>query len=72
MPTRALYFDESGFTGYNLLDPQQPIFAVASVDISDAQAAEILKSSFPSYQGVEFKFTNILGIKQSCRPHKIC
>ena len=36
MPTRTIYFDESGFTGYNLLDPAQPIFTVASAAIDES------------------------------------
>lgn len=72
MPTRTIYFDESGFTGYNLLDPQQPVFSIASVDISEDRAEEILRASFPRYQGAEFHFTNIWrsghkqGLKQFC------
>ena len=49
----------SGFTGYNLLDPAQPIFAIASADIEEKQALEILSDSFPRYQGNEFKFSKI-------------
>jgi hypothetical protein len=56
---KTLYFDESGFTGYNLLDPSQPIFAVASTDVEEQLALDILRDSFPHYQGPEFKFTNI-------------
>lgn len=59
MPTRTIFFDESGFTGYNLLDPDQPVFAVASVDITDARAEEILRSSFPQDRAGEFHFTRI-------------
>lgn len=59
MTLRTLYFDESGYTGYNLLDPKQPIFAISSVDISDATAELILRDSFPTYQGAEFKFSSI-------------
>lgn len=61
MVERTLYFDESGFTGYNLLDPSQAIFAIASVDISEERAREILRQSFPRYQGAEYKFSNIWG-----------
>lgn len=53
--------DESGFTGHNLLDPQQPFFVVASTDINEDDSESILKSSFPGYQGEEFKFQNIWG-----------
>jgi hypothetical protein len=61
MAIRTLYFDESGFTGYNLLDPAQPIFAIASVDVEQQRALDILTDSFPKYQGTEFKFSNIWG-----------
>jgi hypothetical protein len=61
MPPRTLYFDESGFTGNNLLDPAQPIFAIASADIDENSADEVLKASFPRYQGAEFKFKSIWG-----------
>jgi Protein of unknown function (DUF3800) len=63
MSTRTIYFDESGFTGYNLLDPAQPIFSVASADIDELRAQKILRESFPKYQGAEFKFSNIWGSK---------
>lgn len=56
---KTIYCDESGFTGYNLLDPAQPIFVVASACIEEKQAEDILKRSFPVYQGAEFKFANI-------------
>lgn len=59
MPTRTIFFDESGYTGYNLLDPAQPIFSIASADIAEERAGEILRASFPKYQGDEFHFTNI-------------
>ena len=61
MTTRTIYCDESGFTGYNLLDPAQPVFAVASAVVDERRAEEILKHSFPRYQGPEFKFANIWG-----------
>lgn len=59
MTVRTIYFDESGFTGYNLLDPAQPVFAVASAVIDEQRAADILAEAFPGYQGPEYKFTNV-------------
>lgn len=59
MATRTLYFDESGFTGHNLLDPTQPIFVLASSDIEADAARAILQRSFPRYRGSEFKFSNL-------------
>jgi len=63
MTVKKLFFDESGFTGYNLLDPIQPIFSVASTSVEDVQSEEILAGSFPNYQGNEYKFSNIWASK---------
>jgi hypothetical protein len=57
--TKTIYFDESGFTGYNYLDPLQPIFTLASHDITPDLSEKILKISFPNYKGDEFKFSNL-------------
>lgn len=61
MAIRNLYFDEAGFTGYNLLDPIQPVFAIASADITEDEAESVLKDSFPRYRADEYKFKNIWG-----------
>lgn len=60
MSVKRIYFDESGFTGYNLLDPAQPVFAIASTDIEPGLAEDCLKRAFPKYKGEEFKFGNII------------
>lgn len=54
-----IYFDESGYTGRALLDPQQPYFVIASSTIGDPEAELILNSVFPDYKGVEFKLQRI-------------
>lgn len=59
MIDKTIYFDESGFTGYNLLDPNQPVFSVASTSISEDLAEDILRSSFPRFRGDEFHFSQI-------------
>ncbi len=38
-----VFCDEAGFTGDNLLDSKQPLFAYAAVKIEPAQAAELAK-----------------------------
>jgi len=63
MPMRTIYFDESGFTGYNLLDPNQPIFAIASAAVTEQHAGEILSGAFPGLQSREVKFKNIWNSK---------
>lgn len=57
---KNIYFDESGFTGYNFLDDSQPVFAIASTDIDPVLAKDILASAFPRYNASEYKFGNIL------------
>ena len=54
-PPRTVYFDESGYTGTDLLNPDQPYFTVASADLDDHEARTILYQSFPDYKGKEFK-----------------
>lgn len=56
---RVIRFDESGFTGSNLLDDAQRFFVIGSTDLSDDDADAILKGCFPRYNGAEFKFMNI-------------
>ena len=38
----AIACDESGFSGGNLLDPATPVIAHASVDLSVAEAVEVI------------------------------
>jgi len=46
-----------------LLDPQQPVFAVASTIISQDEAQVLLNDAFPNYRGAEYKFSNIIGTR---------
>lgn len=55
----TIYIDESGYTGNDLYNPNQPYFTLASSLIGNEEAAEILRRCFPRYQGAEFKFGNI-------------
>jgi hypothetical protein len=55
MPTIPLVvFDESGHTGANLLDPNQPVFVLASVLVSDDEATSLLHDG-----GRESKFSSL-------------
>jgi len=56
MATKTIFIDESGFTGGDLLNREQPFFAVTTSDIGEDEAEDILRTSFPRYQGREFKF----------------
>lgn len=57
---RRIYFDESGQTGTNLFDAEQPWFVLASTDFEEAEAAEIVARCFPGGQGPEIKSASIL------------
>lgn len=70
--TRTIYFDESGFTGYNLLDPSQPVFSVASADIVESESEAILRTSFPRYRGKEFHFSKIWRSSQKENLRRYC
>ncbi|MDX3192892.1 DUF3800 domain-containing protein [Streptomyces sp. MN03-5084-2B] len=42
VPLPTIYFDESGNAGENLLDAEQPVFALASVLLDDSTAAKVI------------------------------
>ncbi|MFT4954914.1 MAG: hypothetical protein ACI8U3_001288 [Brevundimonas sp.] len=65
--TTPLYFDESGYTGRQLMDPLQRHFVLASSRISDETAKALMQQSFPAYQGDEFKFEKIWNRPRSRR-----
>jgi hypothetical protein len=54
----AIYCDEAGNTGANLLDPEQPVFVLASNNYSVAEAEDLLQH-VRSVQGGEPKFTTL-------------
>jgi hypothetical protein len=53
-----IYCDEAGNSGQNLLDPDQPIFVLASTDLGYTEAAELL-DRIRSPQGGEPKFKTL-------------
>lgn len=46
----TIYCDEAGFTGNNLLDPNQPFFVFGSVDVEDARAQELISEAVRRFQ----------------------
>jgi hypothetical protein len=60
--TQNIYFDESGFTGNNLLSSEQAYFTYASVASSDNEAKEIVEYLVYQYklQGRELKGGNLV------------
>jgi hypothetical protein len=60
--TQKIYFDESGFTGNNLLSPDQRYFAYASVACDDAEAETFVNELIKKYgiQGGELKGSKLI------------
>ena len=42
--------DESGYTGFDLLDKEQPLQGAAALSISDEEASRLIKEHFPKLQ----------------------
>lgn len=58
--SQKIYFDESGFTGTNLLNQNQTVFTYAAVGLDNKKAEElisIIKTNYPT-QAQELKFKN--------------
>jgi hypothetical protein len=54
----TIYFDEAGNTGAHLLDPEQPVFTLASVDLSLDECRSLL-DLVSTPQAKEAKFTSL-------------
>jgi len=54
---KVLAFDESGYTGQDLLNREQPVFALSSVFLSDEESRELL--SLFSTKSSEIKFNKL-------------
>lgn len=48
--------DESGYTGFDLLNPEQPFQGAAAVAISNEEAKFLIKEHFPRLQAAELKY----------------
>lgn len=64
MSTISVYFDESGYTGENLLKEDQPTFSYATVEIDNDEAEKLVSSILEKYpkqtQSGELKATTLL------------
>lgn len=60
--------DESGYTGFDLLNPQQRFQGAAAIAISDDDAAELIQKHFPRHQAPELKYRT-LSRRPKSRPH---
>lgn len=52
---RLIYADECGFTGFDLMNPDQPVFIFASHNFTEEQAASIFGTHCAALAGPEIK-----------------
>ena len=48
--------DESGYTGFDLLNPDQRFQGAAAIAISDQDAARLIREHFPKLRAPELKY----------------
>ena len=51
--------DESGYTGFDLLNAEQRLQGAAAIAISDEDAARLIDTHFPRHQGPELKYRSL-------------
>ena len=56
---RTLFLDESGYTGSNVLDKQQPAFVISTIGLSEAECLELKNQFFSEIQASELKHVDI-------------
>lgn len=51
--------DESGYTGFDLLNDAQPFQGASAIGIDDAEAARLIRDYFPKLQAPELKYRSL-------------
>ncbi len=51
--------DESGYTGFDLLNPEQRFQGATAIAISDEEAARLIREHFPKLQAPELKYHSL-------------
>jgi hypothetical protein len=51
--------DESGYTGFDLLNAQQPFQGASAIAIDDEDAARLIREHFPRMQAPELKYSQL-------------
>ena len=52
----CFHIDESGYTGFDLLNAEQRFQGAAAVSIGDEEAARLIREHFPKLQAPELKY----------------
>jgi hypothetical protein len=56
---KNVYIDESGYTGADLLNEDQPFQAAAAISISEEEAKAVIDKFFPNKKMLELKYKNL-------------
>ena len=56
---KSVYIDESGYTGTDLLNQDQPFLGASALYISDLEAEELIYKYFPQIQANELKYKKL-------------
>lgn len=56
---RSVYIDESGYTGVDLLNQDQPFQGASAIYISELEAQELINAHFPNLKSNELKYRNL-------------
>lgn len=54
-----VYLDETGYTGQDLLNPDQPVFVAASTNVTDEVAAALVRECFADVRARELKHSRL-------------
>ena len=55
----SVFIDESGYTGADLLNQDQPFQAASALYISDADAVNLIAKHFPKIKSEELKYRDL-------------
>lgn len=55
----TIFLDESGYTGQDLLNEDQPIFTLASLRLSESDCQEFKRTFFSNVESIELKYSSL-------------
>lgn len=57
--SKLIFMDESGYTGEDLANEDQPCFAVSSVKLTEKKATDLKEKYFGEVSSEELKYSNL-------------
>jgi hypothetical protein len=55
----TIFLDECGYTGEDLLNPEQPIFTLASLNLPESDCQELKRTFFSNVKSTELKYSSL-------------